>query len=149
MTPGHSTVGKERSSRCTVHRNRHLATRLQDSLRPSAAVSSFQLRQKLVTCSLSSGDPITALKSLPVTMLIRSYLHMRPQKSEANCSLHFPPSFSPFPSPPHFFVCSLSPPHPPRDCSLRRWPGAPLSICRSCSGKLFGITVKISPLRAY
>lgn len=110
MSPGHSTVGKERSSRCTVHRNRHLAARLQDSLRPSAAVSSFQLRQKLVTCSLSSGDPITALKSLPVTMLIRSYLHMRPQKSEANCSSHFPPSFSPFPSPPHFFVCSLSPP---------------------------------------
>lgn len=93
-SPGHSTVRKERSSR---NRNRHLTARMQDSLRPSAAVSSFQLRQKLVTCSLSSGDPITALKSLPVTMLIRSYLHMRPQKSEANCSPHFPPSFPPFP----------------------------------------------------
>lgn len=89
-----------------MHRNRHLAARLQDSLRPSAAVSSFRLRQKLVTCSLSSGDPITALKSLPVTMLIHSYLHMRPQKSEANC-----PPPPPFPLAASFlFVCSLSPP---------------------------------------
>lgn len=66
------------------------AVRLRDSLRPSAAVFSFQLQQKLVTCSLSNGDPITALKSLPVTMLICSYLHMRPQKSEANYPLPYP-----------------------------------------------------------
>lgn len=140
-SPGHSTVRKERASRCTVHGNRHLAARL----RPSAAVSSFQLRQKLVTCSLSSGDPITALKSLPVTMLIHSYLHMRPQKSEANCSPPLAPIIPPFP-PAASFLCVQSVTSPtPRDCSLRRWPGAPLSDCQSCSGKLFGITVKNVP----
>lgn len=66
---------------------------------------SLQLRQKRVTCSLSSGDPITALKSIPVTMLICSYLHMRPQKSKANCLL------------PHTPFLRL----PPRYCSHHRW----------------------------
>lgn len=135
-----------------MHRNRHLAARPQDSLRPSAAVSSFQLRQKLVTCSLSSGDPITALKSLPVTMLIRSYLHMRPQKSEANCSLPPtppPPSFPPFPSPPHFFVCSLSPPPLPEIVHSAGGLVRHFQTVKVVQESFFGITVKISPLRAY
>lgn len=46
----------------------------------SSTVSLLQLRQKLVTCSLSSRDPINALNSLPVTMLIHSYLHMKPRE---------------------------------------------------------------------
>lgn len=72
---------KQRPSRCTTHRNSTCAGQ------PAAISRRFFIsaqKLKLVTCSLSNGDPITALKSLPVTMLICTYLHMMPQKSEAN-----------------------------------------------------------------
>lgn len=82
------TAEKGRSSRQTAHRNRTSAGR-PPAISRIFFFFPFQLRQKLATCSLSDGDPITTLKSLPVTMLIRSYLHMRPQKSKANCPLPY------------------------------------------------------------
>lgn len=54
---------------CYVRKALQHAQRQKDSHWSSSTVSFLQLRQKLVTCSLSSRDPITALNSLGVTML--------------------------------------------------------------------------------
>lgn len=122
------TAETERSSRCTAHRN---STSPGQPPAISRCFFLFQLRQKLVTCSLSNGDPITALKSLPVTMLIRSYLHMRPQKSKANCPI------------PHPLLLARLPKIVHSAGGLVRH----FQTVKSCSGKLFGTTVKMSPLK--
>lgn len=142
MTPGHSTVGKERSSRCTVHRNRHLAARLQDSLRPSAQTKACDMFIKQWGSHYCTQEPSCHYAN---TQLLT---HEASEK-RGKLFLLLPPIILPLSLAASFLCVQSVTPHPPRDCSLRRWPGAPLSICQSCSGKLFGITVKISPLRAY
>lgn len=102
---------------------------LQDIHYPSSTVSLLQLRQKLVTRSLSSRDPITTLNSLPVTLLIHSYLHMKPRECEANCcSAPLPRSF--------LSIQYVTSPFFPPVCSLCGWHSVPLLDCQSCSGKL-------------
>lgn len=54
-------------AQCTKHMQH--AQCPADTQWSSNIVSFLQLKQKLVTCSLSSRDPITALNSHPVTML--------------------------------------------------------------------------------
>lgn len=78
---------------------------------------SLQPKQKLVTCSLSSKDSITALNSLAVTVLTHSYF--QPQESQTNCC-----------SPPltHSFLSMqfLSSSFLPLVCSICRWHTVPL-----------------------
>lgn len=89
-----------------------------------------------MTCSLSSRDPITTLNSLPVTLLIHSYLHMKPRECEANCSS--PPLTRSFLS-----IQSVTSPFILPVCSLCGWHSVPLLDCQSCSGKLSNYNLNV------
>lgn len=138
---------KERSSR---NRNRHLAARLQDSLRPSAAVSSFQLRQKACDMFIKQWGSHYCTQEpschyANTQLLTHEASEKRGKLFPPTCPHHSPLSLA------ASFLCVQSVTSPtPRDCSLRRWPGAPLSDCHKVVQESFlELQLKMSPLRAY